>query len=83
MFLGRKEIDYSSKWRGYFTLPLRENCPNTGGFSGPYSALFELNTENYGVNLRIQSEYKKIQTRKTLYLDIFHAVFIEPRSNSH
>ena len=35
-----------------------------GVFSGPYSPLFGLNTEIYGVNLRIQSEYRKIQTRK-------------------
>ena len=40
--------------------PLREKCPNTEFF--------------YRVNLRIQSEYKKIRTRKTPYLDTFHAV---------
>ena len=31
-----------------------------GVISGPYSHVFRLNTESYGVNLRIQSEYKKI-----------------------
>ena len=35
-----------------------------GVFSGPYFPVFELDTENYGGNLRIQSEYKKIQARK-------------------
>ena len=30
--------------------------------------------EIYGVNLRIQSEYKKMRTRKTPYFDTFHAV---------
>ena len=33
-------------------------------FSGPYFPIFGLNTEIYGVNLRIQSEYRKIRTRK-------------------
>ena len=35
-----------------------------GVFSGPYSLVFELNTEFYSVNLCIQSEYRKIRTRK-------------------
>ena len=35
-----------------------------GVFSGPYFLVFELNTEIYEVNLRIQSEYRKIKTRK-------------------
>ena len=32
-------------------------------FSGPDFLIFGLNTEIYGVNLRIQSEYRKIRTR--------------------
>ena len=32
--------------------------------SGLYFHVFGLNTETYGVNLRIQSKYRKIQTRK-------------------
>ena len=43
---------------------LREKCPNTEFFSGPYFPAFGTNTEIYGVNLRIQSEYRKIRTRK-------------------
>ena len=35
-----------------------------GVFSVPYFPVFGLNTEIYGVNLRIQSEYRKMQTRK-------------------
>ena len=35
-----------------------------GVFSGPYFPVFVLNMEIYGVNLRIQSEYRKIRTRK-------------------
>ena len=35
-----------------------------GVFSGPYFPAFGLNTEIYGVNLHIQSEYRKIRIRK-------------------
>ena len=35
-----------------------------GVFSGPHFPAFVLNMEIYGVNLRIQSEYRKIQSRK-------------------
>ena len=47
-----------------------------GAFSDPYFPVFGLNTKIHGVNLRIQSEYRKIRTRKNLcpYLDTFHAV---------
>ena len=34
-----------------------------GVISGPYFPAFGLNTEIYGVNLRIQSEYRKIRTK--------------------
>ena len=43
-------------------------------FSGPHFPAFGLNTEVYGVNHRIQSKCGKIKTRKTPYLDTFHAV---------
>ena len=33
-------------------------------FSGPYFPVFGLNTETYGLNLHIQSEYRKIRIRK-------------------
>ena len=36
-----------------------------GIFSGPHFPIFGLNTEIYGVNLRIQSEYRKIRTKKS------------------
>ena len=35
-----------------------------GVISGPYFPVFGLNTENYGVNLRIQSWPRKMRTRK-------------------
>ena len=42
-------------------------------FSGPYFPVFGLNPE---ISLRIQSEYWKIPTRKTLNTDTFHAVIV-------
>ena len=38
--------------------------PKYGVFSGTYFPVFGLKTEIFSVNLRIQSEYKKIRTRK-------------------
>ena len=40
-------------------------------FSGPYFSGFAWNTEIYGVNLRIQSEYRKIRTRKNSVFGYF------------
>ena len=46
-----------------------------GDFSGTYFPAFGWNTEIYGVNLRIQSQYRKIRTRKnSVFGDTFHAV---------
>ena len=42
---------------------LREKCPSTEFFSGPYSPVCRLNTEKYG-------------PEKTPYLDIFHALHV-------
>ena len=36
--------------------------------------MFGVNTEIYEVNLGIQSEYRKIRTKKAPYLDTFHEV---------
>ena len=53
-------------------------------FSGPYFPVFGLNTEIYGVNLRIHSEYRKIRTRKNSvfehfsYSDFFPLFFFSP-----
>ena len=43
-------------------------------FYGPYFPAFGLNTERYGVSLRIQFECGKIRTRKTPNTDTFIAV---------
>ena len=40
-------------------------------FSGPYFATFGLNSERYGVSLRIEPEYGKIPTRKVPNTDTF------------
>ena len=47
---------------------MREKCPNTDFFSGPYFPVFGLPTEIYGV--KYGPEIK--------YLDIFHAVHMGP-----
>ena len=44
--------------------------------SGLDFPVFGLNTEIYSLNLRIQSEYKKIGPEITPYLDTFHAVTV-------
>ena len=51
-------------------------------FSGPYFPAFGLNTERYGVSLRIQSECGKIQTRITPNANTFYAVFSSSTSES-
>ena len=43
-------------------------------FSGPCFPVFGLNTKIYGVNLRIQSEWRKKRTRKTPYFDTLYPV---------
>ena len=50
--------------------------PKYGVFSGPHFPVFGLNTEIYGINLRVQPEYRKIRTRKSPYFDTFHAVLL-------
>ena len=47
-------------WRKYPAWKVSKDGP----FSGPYFPVFGLNTKIYGANLRIQSEYRKIRTRK-------------------
>ena len=44
-------------------------------FSGPHFPAFGLNTERYSLCFRIQPEYEKVRTTKTLNKDTFHAVF--------
>ena len=46
-------------------------------FSSPYFTAFGLITERYGASLRIQSECRKIRTRKTPNTDNFHGAHIK------
>ena len=45
-----------------------------GVFSGPYFPAFRLNTEIYGENLRIQSQYRTIGNRKSSVFGYSHAM---------
>ena len=59
-----------------------------GFFSGPYFPAFKLNMEIYFVNLRIQSESRKMQTRKNSGLGHFsrsawHDGFIQETISTH
>ena len=46
-------------------------------FSGPYFPAFGLNTERYGLSLRIQSECGKMGTRIAPNMDTFYAVHVK------
>ena len=50
-------------------ITLREKCPNTECFSGPYFPAFGLNTERY-----VSPNTGKYGPGKTPYLETFHAV---------
>ena len=57
--------------------PCENHCVKSvriGSYSGSYFPTFGLNTERYGVSLRIQSECEKIRTRITPDKDTFHVV---------
>ena len=43
-------------------------------YSGPHFPAFGLNTERYGVSLRVQSKCGKIRTRVTANVDTFYVV---------
>ena len=45
-------------------------------YSGPHFPSFDLNTERYGVYLRIQSKNRKKWTRITPNTDTFYAVAV-------
>ena len=52
---------------------LRIHCVKSVQIRSDFWPAFSCIRTEY-VNLRVRSEYRKIQTRKTLYLDTFHAV---------
>ena len=50
-----------------------------GVFSGPYFPVFGLGTEIYGVNLRVQSEYRKKRTKKySVFGHFSRSVYVIP-----
>ena len=59
-----------SKTKGYWESK-RSKMSKHGVFSGLYFPVFGMNTEICGVNLRIQSEYRKIRTRKNSVFEQF------------
>ena len=50
--------------RGQFLFDTARKVAKYGVISGPYFPVFGLNTEIYSSNVRIQSKYRKIRTRK-------------------
>ena len=60
-------------YKKYLEDTLRENV-QIRSFSGTHFPAFGLSTEIYGIDLLIHSKYGKIQTRKSPYLDTFHAM---------
>ena len=73
-FLTWNRKEYSDKTLLYFLLDTRgkrKEHTQCRVFSGPYFPLSELNMEIYGVNLLIQSEYRKIRTRKNFVFGQF------------
>ena len=57
----------------YLRALLCEKCLNSVIFCGLYFPIFGLNTEICKINFRIESEFEKMETRKTPSLDTFHA----------
>ena len=54
-----------------------------GVISGPYFPVFRLNTQNYGINLCIQSEYRKIWTRNnSLFRHFSRSEDLSKKTNS-
>ena len=72
----RKRV-HKERWLGFF-LVLITHCVKSvriRSFSGLYFPAFRLNMERYSESFRIQSECRKIQTRKTLsHSDNFYDV---------
>ena len=52
------------------------NSVRIRSYSGPHFPAFWLNTERFGVPLRVQSEYGKMRNRITPNTDIFYAVLV-------
>ena len=64
-----------------FIINARVESVRIRSYSGPHFPAFGLNTERYGVSLRIQSECGKIRTRITPNMDTFYAVILSDDNN--
>ena len=62
----------------YFSFYTAWKASKYGIFSGPYFPVFGLNTEIYEVNLRIQSEYRKLRTRRNSVFGHFSRIVNHP-----
>ena len=67
---------YTNVWDCFFKFCTAWKVSKCGVFSGPYFRIFWLNTEIYSVNLRIQSEYRKIRTRNNPVLGHFSFIYL-------
>ena len=61
-YYSRKSPWFQFWFQLFANLHIAWNVSKYGVISGPYFPVFGLNTEIYSVNLRIQSEYRKIRT---------------------
>ena len=69
----RKAIIVFLHWQDNLRFILREKCPNTEFFSGPYFPVFGLNFEIYPVMRRAFSpNAEKCGPKKSPYFDTFH-----------
>ena len=71
IFFNMNDTVFASKSEKYYKY---------GVFSGPYFPEFGLDTEIYGVNFRIQSEYRKIWTRSNSVFGHFSRSERSPKS---
>ena len=77
MFLEKnKKNNYNKKTK---TKKKLRKVSKYGVIPGPYFPVFGVNTEIYGVNLRIRSGCRKIWIKITPYLDNFRAVYASGR----
>ena len=77
LLLLRLQISCLFRTSSFLTFTLREKCQKKGVFSGPYIPAFGLNTERYSLSLRVQSECRKIRTRKNSVSGHFSRSFRE------
>ena len=66
-----------NKINSFYSWSSKNDCVKSvciRGYFGPHFPIFELNTERYGVSLRIQSECGKMRTRIIWNTDTYYTV---------